>query len=207
MPKASAPPIVGPIDLRKYAITLDETEKSEIARALGLARLSDESAAALQDVISVYKATLAEPIQTTPHASIAAISDVQRISKSLVKALARFTNERSGVDGETFDGMHPYATAVVTTLTAFDLAAAEEKKRLKAHSRVYADQECLRQLCAGLRMLFFHFAEPGMCAGETARGPLRQFALEVFTIAGIDHADFASHPERLDELLEAEFAQ
>jgi hypothetical protein len=31
--------------------------------------------------------------------------------------------------------------------------------------------------------------------------------LDVFSIAAIDHADFASHPERLDELLEAEFAQ
>jgi hypothetical protein len=206
MPKASAPPVVGPIDLRKHAFVLVETERSQVARALGLAFLSDECAATLEEVISLYRATLAEPIQTTPHASIAAISDVQRIGKRLAKALARFTNEGSGVDGETFDVMRPYATDVATALTAFDLAAEEERKRLKAHSRIYADQECLRQLCAVLRMICFHFAEPGMRTGERARRHLRKFALEVFAIAAIDHADFGSHPERLDDLLAAKFA-
>jgi hypothetical protein len=185
---------------------LAETERSQIARALGLALLSDECAATLQEAISVYRATLAEPIQTTPHASIAAISDVQRIGKRLVKALARFTNEGSGVEGKTFDVMRPYATDVATALTAFDSAAEGERKRLKAHSRIYADQECLRQLCAMLRVIFFHFAEPRMRTGERARRHLRKFALEVFAIGAIDHADFGSHPERLDDLLAAPFA-
>jgi hypothetical protein len=131
MPKASAPPVVGAIDLNDYAVTLEALDKLQIARTLGLASLPDDIAAALQQAISVYRATLAQPIETTPHASIAAISDVQRISKSLVKRLARFTNEGSGVDGETFDVMCPYATAIAAALAAFDLAAEEEKKGSK----------------------------------------------------------------------------
>jgi hypothetical protein len=206
MPKASAPPIVGPIDLGPYLITLDETERSQIARALGLSRLPDDAATALQDAISIYRATLAHLLNTTPNSTIAAISDVQTISKRFAKVLRRFTDEGSGVDAETFDLLQPQATALVAALTLFATSAEQQETRLRGHERVYCDQECLRQLCAVLRKIFLQFAAQELRNGEKARGHLRKFALEVFEIAAIDHADFAIHPERLDELLRAEIA-
>ena len=69
---------------------------------------------------------------------------------------------------------------------------------LRNHERVLPRTESLRFFCGVLREIFRRSAEPA--PGE-AWHRCRQFALEVFIIADVEHADFDAHPERLTEYL------
>jgi hypothetical protein len=78
-------------------------------------------------------------------------------------------------------------------------ARAEE---LREHPRVLTKIEPLRYFCGILRLIFNKVATPTRrrTIEEDWRN-CRHFAMEVFTIAGINHADFDAHPERLTEYL------
>jgi len=76
-----------------------------------------------------------------------------------------------------------------------DSRAAE----LRQHARAQTAKEPLRLFCGYLREIFVRAAAPQL------KPPLgdgwhhcRQFAMEVFAIAGIEHADFDAHPGKAD---------
>jgi len=81
-------------------------------------------------------------------------------------------------------------------------AASERAAELRGHKRVSPPTESLRFFCGILREIFRKYAGPTLISpGGDAWHCCRQFALEVFTVAGIDHADFDAHPERPTEYL------
>jgi hypothetical protein len=61
----------------------------------------------------------------------------------------------------------------------------------------------MRFFCGQLRLIFNHCTDhlKGRITQEEAWHHCRQFALAVFSAAGIIHADFDAHPERLTEYL------
>jgi hypothetical protein len=80
------------------------------------------------------------------------------------------------------------------------LAAAAEKRaaELREYPRIAPETESLRFFCGMLRVIFGAAASPSM---DRAWHNCARFALEVFAVAGIKHADFDAHPERLKEYL------
>jgi len=75
-------------------------------------------------------------------------------------------------------------------------------EQLRNHNRVVTRTEPLRFFAGVLRLIFNRAAAPILCGTIEERWHhCRRFAMEVFTIAGIDHADFDAHPERLTEYL------
>ena len=74
--------------------------------------------------------------------------------------------------------------------------------QLHEHKRVVPPTESLRLFCGVLREIFKHAAVPTLASTvDEAWHHCRQFALEIFTAASIDHADFDAHSERLTEYL------
>jgi len=49
--------------------------------------------------------------------------------------------------------------------------------------------------------LIYCYATPNHGKNSNTQAKMRKFALAVFVAMGLDHADFETHPERLDELL------
>lgn len=120
--------------------------------------------------------------------------------------MRRLADEHSGVDYTTHEMLQPLAKAVLEdepgSREALAQAAANRMEELRAHKRVVPPTESLRLLCGILRLIFNQSGSPAL-QGSLDDGwrQCRKFAMEVFTIAGIDHADFDAHPERLTEYL------
>ena len=75
-------------------------------------------------------------------------------------------------------------------------------EELRAHRRVAPPTESLRFFCGVLRLIFNQSGSPALRGSlDESWQRCRKFAMEVFTVAGIDHADFDAHPERLTEYL------
>jgi len=200
VPKSIPPASIGPIDLDKFAVQLDARAQSEIARTLGIAVLPCLVRRMLEGAIQNYRATASVITETTPAAAIAAIDEVQKIGRHLAKALAQFTNERSAVDDETFEALSPSARGCLAVLDRLQLAATSRKELLCKHPRVSPPHEQLRYFCGWLRLIYCA-AAPSDQKTSNARAQMREFALAVFNAVELDHADFETHPERLDELL------
>jgi len=81
-------------------------------------------------------------------------------------------------------------------------AVAKRAEELRAHKRIAPPTEALRFFCGVLRLIFNQSDSPALSDGfDESWRQCRRFAMEVFTIAGIDHADFEAHPDRLTEYL------
>jgi hypothetical protein len=119
----------------------------------------------------------------------------------------RLADDRCGVDYTTLKALQPFAKAVLANYPgARDALAGAAKARadtLRGHNRVIPPTESLRFFCGRLRVIFNEASAhlKGKITVEQAWQRCQQFAMEVFAIAGIDHANFDAHPERLREYL------
>ncbi len=204
MPRSNPPPLL-PIPT-VLPFSLDDRQRRDLAKVLGLKRLSPLISGAIGEAIACYKATEAGAPDTTVGNTLAELGELKKAGRAYDRAVARLADDCSGVDYTTHSVVQCLARAVLAgergarekLWQAADLRAAE----LREHPRVQTATEPLRLFCGFLREIFIHAAAPEL------KPPLgdgwhhcRQFAMEVFTIAGIEHADFDAHPERLTEYL------
>jgi hypothetical protein len=117
------------------------------------------------------------------------------------ESLELFADERAGVDYTTHNAIQPLAKAVLDGRPgANDILAQASLSRasdLAAHPRVATSTEPMRFNGSTAHL-------KGRITQEEAWHRCRQFAIEIFTAASIDHADFDAHPERLTDYLETD---
>jgi len=185
---------------------ISDRDKAELARVLGLDGLPPNLCEAISHSIGCYQATKNGSKETTVGNTLAALGELSKPGRAYKKAVQRLADERVGVDYTTHDILQPLATAVLKdepgSPEALAQAAAKRMAELRAHERVAPPTECLRLFCGVLRLIFNQSGSPALHGSldESWRW-CRKFAMEVFTIAGIDHADFDAHPERLTKYL------
>jgi hypothetical protein len=205
MPRPNPPP---PLPLPTVLpFSLDDDQQRDLAKILGLEKLSPLVSGAIAAAIANYKATEAGSPDTTIGNTLAALAELTRKGRAYKKAVARFANDRSAVDDITLKALQPLARATLAgqcgAKAALTQAAHARAEELRAHKRVNPRTESLRLFCGWLRVIFNGATDhlKGRVTTDDAWHKCRQFALEVFTVAGIDHADFDAHPERLTEYL------
>jgi hypothetical protein len=186
--------------------SLTSAEKRSLACVLGLSGLSVDIAATIADAISAYKATETGSPDTTVGNTLAALAELEKSGRAYRKAVARIADDRAGIDYTTHGILQPLAKAVLAkdpnAAEALLRAASARAGELRQHKRVNPSTEPLRFFCGVLRLIFNKAAAPAL-RGTTEEGwhHCRRFAMEVFDIAGVDHADFDAHPERLTQYL------
>ena len=200
MPRPYPPPSVPKPTVEPF--TIDSTDERRLARALGLTDLPREWFPEINHSIACYKTIQSGNRDTTIKNIRAALVELYRPGRAYKDAVSRFASNHSGVDYTTLDRLQPLAR---TTLAgdpeapkALAAAAKERDAELRDHPRVNSATESLRFFCGVLRLIFDAAASPSM---ERSWHNRARFALEVFDIAGIEHADFDAHPERLKEYL------
>jgi hypothetical protein len=157
-------------------------------------------------VIACYKATAEGSPDTTVGNTLAELGELKKQGRAYDRAVARLADDRSGVDYFTHGILQNLAKAVLAgepnTREKLATAADARALELREHLRVQTDKEPLRLFGYFLREIFKTSAAPHL------RPPIgdgwhhcRQFAMEVFSVAGIDTANFDAHPERLTEYL------
>ena len=161
---------------------------------------------AISQAIGCYRATAAGSEGTTVANILAALSELSKSGHAYHKAVKRLADDRSGVDYTTHEILQPLAKAVLEgepgSREKLAKVAAKRAEELRAHKRIAPPTETLRFFCGVLRLIFNQSGSPALNDGfDESWRQCRRFALEVFTIAGIDHADFEAHPERLTEYL------
>jgi hypothetical protein len=181
---------------------LDPTDQARIARTLGLVRLSPEIATGVTHAIACFKATQGGSADTTKGSTLAALAELSRYGRSYDAAVSRFASDRSGVDYTTLSRLQPLARTVLAgdqqAREALAEAAQARAIELRNHPRVAPETEALRFFCGMLRVIFDAAASPTV---ERTWHNCGSFALEVLSVAAIEHADFDAHPERLTEYL------
>ena len=208
MPRPNPPPaaLTAPMVL---PFNLDDQHKRDLAKVLRLRELPPAISEAIAAAIANYKATEGGSPDTTIGNTLAALAELSRKGRAYKKAVARFADNRSGVDDMTLKALQPLAKATLAGATGAQAALAQaahvRAQELRAHKRVNPRTESLRLFCGWLRVIFNgatdHLRLRGRVSTDEAWRVCREFALEVFTISGIDHADFDAHPERLTEYL------
>jgi hypothetical protein len=185
---------------------IGDREKADLARVLKLDGLQPELCDAISHAIGCYQATKDGSNDTTVANTLAGLGELTKPGRAYRKAVQRLADERSGVDYTTHQMLQPLSKAVLQdepgSREALAQAAAKRMEELRAHKRVAPPTESLRFFCGILRLIFNRSGSPAL-QGSLDDGwrQCRKFAMEVFTIAGIDHADFDAHPERLTEYL------
>jgi hypothetical protein len=186
---------------------LDDHQQRDLAKVLGLGRLPPLVSGAIAAAIANYKATEAGSPDTTVGNTLAALTELTRRGRAYEKAVARLADDRSAVDDIAHKALQPSARATLAgqpgAKAALAQAAHARAEQLRAHKRVNPRTESLRLFCGWLRVIF-NSATDHLRGRVTTGEAWRQcgrFALEVFAVAGIDHADFDAHPERLTEYL------
>ena len=188
--------------------SLDVHQQRDLAKALGLKTLSPLVSDAIAAAIANYKATEEGSRDTTIGNTRAALAELGRKGRAYQKAVARLADDCSAVDDVTLKKVQSLARAVLAgdsgargALAQAADARAEELRRY--YKRVHPPTESLRLFCGWLRVIFNSATDhlKGQVTTDEAWRRCREFALEVFTVAGIDTADFHAHPERLTEYL------
>ena len=185
---------------------IGDREKADLARVLKLDGLQPELCDAISHAIGCYQATKDGSKDTTVANALAGLGELTKPGRAYERAVQRLADERSGVDYTTHQMLQPLAKAVLKdepgSREALAQAAAKRMEELRTHKRVAPPTESLRFFCGILRLIFNQSGSPAL-QGSLDDGwrRCRNFAMEVFTIAGIDHADFEAHPERLTEYL------
>jgi hypothetical protein len=195
----SPPPVPAPFPI-------GDREKADLARVLRLDRLPSGLCEAISHAIGCYQATKDGSTDTTVANTLSALGELTKPGRAYKKAVQRLADERSGVDYTTHQMLQPLATAVLKdepgAQEVLAQAAAKRMEELRAHRRVAPSTESLRHFCGVLRHIFNQSGSPALRGSlDGSWQQCRRFAMEVFTIAGIDHADFDAHPERLTEYL------
>ncbi len=185
---------------------IGDREKADLANVLELERLPAELCDAISQAIGCYQATEAGSADTTVKNVLAALGELSKSGRVYDKAVKRLADDRSGVDYTTHEMLQPLAKAVLegqpSSREALAQAAAKRAEELQARKRIAPPTESLRFFCGVLRLIFNQSGSPALRDGlDESWRQRRKFAMEVFTIAGIDHADFDAHPERLTEYL------
>jgi hypothetical protein len=201
MPRPNPPPPVTRPAV--HAFRLADSDKRDLARILARDSLPPETAEAIAAAISAYKATETGAADTTIGNTVAALIELTRPDgRGYKRGVRRMSDDSSGVDDMTLAALQPLAKAVLAgksgATESLSRAARARAAELQNHERVLPRTESLRFFCGVLRAIFRRWAEPA--PGE-AWHRCRQSALEVFTIADVEHADFDAHPERLTEYL------
>lgn len=198
-PASLLPPKVTPF-------VLGDCEARDIARVLGLQHLSPEIAGGIAEAIAVYKATETGAAGTTVGNTVAALNELNKKGRRYEQAVERIADERSGIDDTTWEILQPLAQAVRKNTPgareALARAACLRAEELRKHKRVDPKTEALRFFCGVIRLLFNVASAPTLRnTADEGWYHCRRFAMEVFTVAGIDTPDFDAHPERLTEYL------
>ena len=185
---------------------IGDREKADIARVLGLDGHPPELCRAISHAIGCYQATKDGSKDTTVANTLAALAELTKSGRAYGKAVQRLADEHSGVDYTTHQMLQSLAKAVLRgepgSREALAQAAEKRMEELRAHKRVAPPIESLRFFCGVLRLIFNQSGSPALHGSlDESWQRCRKFAMEIFTIAGIDHADFDAHPERLTEYL------
>jgi len=185
---------------------IGDREKADLARTLKLDGLKPELCDAVSHAIGCYQATKAGSTDTTVANVLAVLGELSKSRRAYDKAVKRLADDRSGVDYTTHEMLQPLAKAVLEgdpdSRDKLAQAAVKRAEELQAHKRVAPPTESLRFFCGILRLIFNQSGSPALRGSlDGSWHQCRKFALEVFTIAGIDHADFDAHPGRLTEYL------
>lgn len=202
-PYPPAPISPPPVPVR---FPIGDRENADLARVLMLDGLPPELCDAISHAIGCYQATKDGSNDTTVANTLAGLGELTKSGRACEKAVQRLADERSGVDYTTHQMLQPLAKAVLReepgSQEALAQAAAKRMEELRAHKRVAPPNESLRFFCGILRLIFNQSGSPALRGSlDGSWHQCRKFAMEVFTIAGIDHADFDAHPERLTEYL------
>jgi hypothetical protein len=205
MPRPNPPPALPPPIVLPF--TLDDQHERDLAKVLGLRVLSPAISSAIAAAIANYKATEAGSPDTTIGNTLAALAAVSRKGRAYKKAVARLANDRSAVDDVTLTRLQPLGRATLAGQPGAEAALAQaahaRAQELRTHKRVNPRTESLRLFSGWLRVIFNGATDhlKGRVTTDEAWRLCRQFALDVFVVAGIDHADFDAHPQRLTEYL------
>ncbi len=205
MPRPYPPAPISPPPVAK-SFSIGDREKADLAHVLRLERLPSELCDAISQAIGCYRATEAGSEDTTVANVLAALAELSKSGRAYDKAVERLADNRSGVDYTTHEMLQPLAKGVLEdepgSREALAQAAAKRAEELRTHKRVAPPTEALRFFCGVLRLIFNQSGSPALQESlDRSWHQCRQFAMEVFTIADIDHADFDAHPERLSEYL------
>ena len=207
MPRPSLPRLV-PHPKVVDSFHLDASAKREIANIVGLKELSESTVESIDRAVNCYRAPIRGSEDTTVANTLYALRQLEKRGRAREDALNLFADDRAAVDYSTHDIMQPLARAVLEGRPGSneDLAQAAGSRaaELADHPRVATSTEPLRHFCGILRVIFFHVK--GEIPEKEAWRRCRRFALAIFTAAGIDHADFGAHPQRLTEYLRTEVA-
>jgi hypothetical protein len=205
MPRPNPPPpVVPPIAV---PFTIDDSDKHELARLLGLECLPNDVSGAIATAVAGFGATRNGSSDTTVGNTLAALGELRRGSgRAYRNAVRRIAADESAVDYKTHRALQALAKAVLGRKPGAEEslanAAHSRADELKEHPRVRTSVEPLRHFCGVLRLIFCEVAAPShrRTIDEGWRN-CRRFALGVFTIAGIEPANFDAHPERFTEYL------
>lgn len=205
MPRPNPPPPLPIPTVLPFG--LDDHQRRDLAKVLGLKRLSPLVSGAIAAAIANYKATEAGSPDTTIGNTLAALAELKRKGRAYEKAVIRLADDGSAVDDITLKALQRLAKATLAgqrgAKAALAQAAHARAEELRTHKRVTPRTESLRLFCGWLRVIFNGATDhlKGRVTTDEAWRQCRRFALEVFTVAGIDPADFHAHPERLTEYL------
>jgi hypothetical protein len=181
---------------------LNSMDQRRIARTVGAATLSSDAAAVIAHAIACFKATQRGSPDTTRGNTLAALAELSGGGRAFDAAVPRFATDQSGVDYTTLERLQPLARSALagdrSARQSLEDAARTRAAELRSHPRVAPETESLRFFCGMLRVIFD--ATASSTIDRTWRN-CGAFALEACSVAGIDHADFDAHPERLKEYL------
>jgi hypothetical protein len=207
MPRPFLPRLIAPPRVAD-SFHLDEPAKKDIGKTLGLKELPNDTVESIEWAVNCYRTTISGSASTTVANTLLALQQLEKRGRARRDSLSLFADDRAAVDYTTHNIMQPLAKAVLErrpgSNEALVQAARNRAAELAGHSRVRTSAEPMRVFCGFLRMIFFHHFSPhpeGEINEREAWSRCRRFAIEVFTAAGIDHADFGAHPERLTEYL------
>ena len=170
--------------------------------------LSESTVELIDRAVNCYRAPIRGSEDTTVANTLYALGQLEKRGRAREDALNLFADDRADVDYTTHNIMQSLAKAVLDgrpgSNDALAQAARDRIAELADHPRVATSTEPLRHFCGILRVIFFHVK--GEIPEKEAWRRCRRFALAIFTAAGIDHADFGAHPQRLTEYLRTEVA-
>lgn len=205
MPRPYPPAPILPPPVR-VPFPIGVREKADLARILKLDGLQPELCDAISHAIGYYHATKDGSTDTTVANILVGLGELTKSGRAYEKAVQLLADNRSGVDYTTHRVLQPLAKAVLEgepgSREVLAQAATKRMEKLRMHKRVAPPTESLRFFCGILRLVFNQSGAPALRSNlDGSWHQCRKFAMEVFAIAGIDHADFGAHPERLTEYL------
>jgi hypothetical protein len=193
-----------------HSFHLDAEAKRSIAETIGLKEMPRRTIESIDWCVNCYRATTRGSASTTVANTLLALRRLEKPGRLRQEALALFADDRAAVDYATHNAIQPLAKAVLDRRRGADdvlsRALLSRAADLAVHPRVVTSTEPMRLFCGFLRVIFSESTPhlKGRITEEEAWRRCRRFAVEIFTAASIDHADFDAHPERLTEYLETD---